>query len=471
MARRVYGYARVSGAEQGRTGTSLAGQSEAIERYAAAHGLRAPDIRIEVDSGANESRVELAAVLGELSDGDVVLVTRVDRWSRDIVHAVKTVRDLVARGVRWIAIEDGIDASTPNGASTLGIMAWAADNERQRIRERTVGRRKALRDQGHFVEGLPPIGYARGKKRNLVVVPAEADVVREAYRLCIDGRSLRQIAKTMRLLMPERHKWDHPSLHRVLRNRVYLGQLKTTRGEWIDAHDAIITRSVFERAQRAMQSRRKGGRRASATRTNEWLLRSIASCSKCGARMGPAYGGTRRVGVEINYYACNTRLADRSCSLPYCRVEAHDEAALELLGDQLAALRDELATPSTSGKRKRPSTKRRRGQLMQRRARLIDLAADGHLESADLQTRLDAIDRSLADLDDLDQSRAASDAAESPEARRHALRSIQAIEATLAAAPVPARREILTALAERITLDGEHVIIEWKPLENLVREL
>src|SRR5688572_23275956 len=104
---RVLAYVRVSGAEQGRTGTSLAGQREEISRYCAIRGYPAPTFRVEVESAAAakiERRDELRSLIIDTHAGDLVVVSKVDRWSRDIVYCVKSVRELVARGVGWHSI-------------------------------------------------------------------------------------------------------------------------------------------------------------------------------------------------------------------------------------------------------------------------------------------------------------------------------------------------------------------------------
>jgi DNA invertase Pin-like site-specific DNA recombinase len=209
--RRVFGYVRVSGAEQGRTGTSLEGQREEIERHCAARGFPAPRIVLEVASAGREKleqRVELKAMLLELVAGDLVVVTKVDRWSRDIAWGVQSVRDLVARGIGWTSIGENLDATTAQGDSTLGIMSWVADQERARIRERTVGRRKELRDLGLYVEGRAPVGYERHARR-LRVVEGDAEIVRQVYAWSVGGASIGQIVARLRAEHPSRHGWDH----------------------------------------------------------------------------------------------------------------------------------------------------------------------------------------------------------------------------------------------------------------------
>lgn len=464
--RRVHGYCRVSGAEQGRSGTSLDAQREALARYCAAAGLPAPDLHVEVESGSAaklERRVELHALIAAAAAGDLVIVTKVDRWSRDIVFAVKSVRDLVARGVRWVSIGEGIDASTPQGDSTLGIMAWVADQERQRIRERTVGRRRELRDLGCYVEGLPPVGYRRGRDRRLEVVEADAALVLDVFRRCVAGASIGDIAEHLQVEHPDRHGWDHKTIHKMLRSRVYLGETTTSAGVWTPAHEPIVPRDLWERAQAALSSRRLGGRKASSeARTAGWLLRGLATCAVCGARMGAAYGGA-------GYYACAARLRGDGCDARYVRVPEADEAVAALAEGRLAELRRELARgPSPAPAPAPVDTAAKKDALLKRRERTLDLAADGAITRDELRERLARIE---AEIGRLEVHAAAADRAaraREPAARREVLAELTAIRSAWARATVAERRDVVRRLARRIALEaGAPPRIEWLPVEDL----
>jgi len=96
---RVLAYLRVSGQEQGRSGTSLEAQRDEIARWARANEHASPAFFSEIESGSaarTEARAELARLTAEARPGAIVVVCAVDRWSRDIVHAVASVRALVA---------------------------------------------------------------------------------------------------------------------------------------------------------------------------------------------------------------------------------------------------------------------------------------------------------------------------------------------------------------------------------------
>src|SRR5678815_2181458 len=92
--KRVIAYARVSGQEQGRRGTSLDGQREEIERYCRSADLPEPKLFVEIESAGAEKlerRAVLRQLLSEIRDGDLVIVSKQDRWSRDVLFYLQSV--------------------------------------------------------------------------------------------------------------------------------------------------------------------------------------------------------------------------------------------------------------------------------------------------------------------------------------------------------------------------------------------
>lgn len=470
---RVFGYARVSGAEQGKHGTSLGAQQDEIRRYCELHRLPKPTLFVEVESadGAKlERRVELARLLELAGRGDLVLVTRVDRWSRDIAHAVNSVRELVARGVRWVAISDSIDAATPHGDSTLGIMAWAADQERRRIRDRTVGRRKALRDEGKYVEGPAPVGYRRARGHVLEVVPDEAAVIQALFERCAEGQSLRELAASLARDF-DFHR-DKQPLHRMIRNRVYLGEVKDSKGVWLpQIHEPIVSPELWARAHTAIAKRRLGGRKPSSqSRTAAWLLRSLAVCAACGRRMTSAYV-ERRKGVYTDYYLCRGRQTKAGCMAPYVPVKRTDALMGDLALDRLHDLREELGRPPARARKDR-HRQQSTAQLDRKRERLIDMAADGTITVNDLRQRLKAVDERLAEVAARAEAERRRNATHEPEIRRQLSADTGFIRQSWAQIAVPERREIVTLLAARVAIAADREPeVAWREPGDLRQEL
>ena len=465
---RVLAYCRVSSRDQGDRGTSLDGQRERIVAWCRDHDFPAPQVFVEVESGGEErreKRAELERLLAEARAGDLVVTILVDRWTRDVVAGVQDVRALLAKGVGWYAIEEEIDATTDAGKDALGQRAAGAEAERRRIRRRTVGARNRSRDQGLWVEGPAPYGYRRGDRAkreqlHLEVVPEEARVLRGAFERCANGRSLDEIAEWLNVEKGSDH--DRVVVWRLLRNRVYLGEVRSSAGAWIRATwEPIVDRDLFERAKAARLERRKGGRKPSeGARTASWLLRGLAACPRCGARMGAAY--SRNCG----YYACNARLRPGTCDADYARVDRVDARANEQALERLLELRRELAKPSAEAP-KATDFGPRKSQLVAELGRAETMAVRGALSEEGLRRQRTRIDEELGRIAVAEAAAARALSAHDVEARRQALTEVRRMQRAWELAPVELRRACLTVLAKAIRIEAEDVAIEWKTADEL----
>lgn len=468
MYRRVLAYVRVSSAGQERDGTSLDGQREEILRYCTAQGLPEPRLVVEVESAGAEKldrRAKLRALLADVADGDLVLVTKQDRWSRDVLFYVQSTREIMARGARFFSLAERFDPSTPEGAFAATIMAATAEHEHARIKARTVGRRKELRAQGFWVEGPPPFGY-RVRDRRLVVEPREAEIVGGLFKRCIAGASTAQLVEWIREHAPKLAY--RKSLSTMLHARWYVGEMRGVDGVWRPTHEPIVERGLFDRAAAALVSRRLGGMRArSDSRTADWLCRGLVSCGVCGARMGGAYRGER------SYLACRARLAPRggrpACGAPYAQVPLVDAQLAERARARLLELRKELAQGEAPKAAQTTGTQAKIERVQAKRARTLDLMTDGTIESDDGRARLAKIDADIATIaSDLRAEESQARAAR-PEVRREVLREVRELERAWKAAPMPKRREILAKLAERITVRDGKVDVAWRSVAELAR--
>lgn len=475
--RRVFGYCRVSSAGQEKSGTSLEGQRDEITRWCAAQGYPAPTLAVEVESGSAEKierRVEQVRLTAEAQSGDVVVVVAVDRWSRDIVHAVSSVRALVARGVRWCSIREALDAATPHGDSTLGIMSWTADQERRRIRERTVGRRRELTDAGLYVLGRVPIGY-KAEARRLHVVPEEADLVRGIFERCADGESMPEIAATLPPVR-SRTRWTVHAVHRILKCRYVLGEARQSDGTWTpDTHPAIVDRDLWERAHAAARKRVSGGRKYATGESSVRLLRGLAVCSACGRKVSVRFGAKHQRadpgGSHAHYYICRGSLA-HECKEGWIRAHDVDEEAAALAVARLVDLREELARPATAAAPRKPhDATATLARIEVRKRNAIDLATDGAMDAKQLRAALARLDEEAAKVrrqaDDEAREAAAAERAADPKRRAALLRDARTWRDGWAKMDVATRRVVLAALAVRVEVGRRGVRCVWRSAADL----
>lgn len=81
-------------------------------------------------------RQQLEACMDYLRDGDTLVVTKLDRLARNVVHLGQLVSMLKGKGVGLRILDLGIDTSTPTGELVLNMMGAVAQLERQMMLER-----------------------------------------------------------------------------------------------------------------------------------------------------------------------------------------------------------------------------------------------------------------------------------------------------------------------------------------------
>ena len=145
----VVGYVRVSTSEQGDSRLGLEAQSRAIEREADRRGWTVVPVA-DVASGRDLDRpgAETALDLLQRRQAGVLVVAKLDRWSRLLLDAAATMQR--ARRERWafVALDLGVDTTTATGRLVANVMASVAEWEREVIGQRTAEALAAKRAQG-----------------------------------------------------------------------------------------------------------------------------------------------------------------------------------------------------------------------------------------------------------------------------------------------------------------------------------
>ena len=165
-----FGYTRVSTVAQ-----TLDQQNQALE----AAGVS--KILSDTMSGARDDRPGLAALMDQLRLGDTVVVWKLDRLGRNMLHILETVKSLTEMGVTLVSTSDGIDSSTAAGRMMIGVLGSLAEYERELIRERTALKRESSRANG--------TRFGRPRKVH------DTEHIATANRMKADGHTGKDIAK------------------------------------------------------------------------------------------------------------------------------------------------------------------------------------------------------------------------------------------------------------------------------------
>ena len=148
---RIIGYCRVSTQEQGRSGLSLQAQRSAIQTEAKRRGWA--DIRIVIDkdySAKDLRRPGIQEALEALSKGDVdvLMVAKLDRLSRSLLDFALLMERSQREGWSIVALDLGVDTTTPGGEMMANVMASFSQFERRLIGERTSAALQAAKARG-----------------------------------------------------------------------------------------------------------------------------------------------------------------------------------------------------------------------------------------------------------------------------------------------------------------------------------
>src|SRR2546425_9224912 len=163
----MVGYARVSTSDQ-----DVSLQWEALRRA----GCQEPHIFYDTASGAHAARPGLEACLRALAPGDLLVVWRLDRLGRSMVHLVTLIEGLLQRQVGFRSLGDGaIDTTTASGELVFPIFSALAQFERRLIQERTLAG--------------PAAAPARGRRGGRRALQPGDPQVQLAYTMHVDHRS------------------------------------------------------------------------------------------------------------------------------------------------------------------------------------------------------------------------------------------------------------------------------------------
>jgi len=169
----IIGYARVSTSDQ-----NLDAQLNRLRE------ARAERIFEEKVTGTKRQRVQLDALLDQLRDGDVVVVTKYDRLARSLKDLLEIVEAIRNEGAGFRSLAEDIDTTTSAGRLIFHVFASIAEFERDRISERTKEGLAAARKRGR-VGGRPPALSSNQRT--------------EVRKMRDEGRSIPEIARLFKV--------------------------------------------------------------------------------------------------------------------------------------------------------------------------------------------------------------------------------------------------------------------------------
>jgi len=148
---RVLGYARCSTSEQAESGLGIAAQDATIRSECQRRGWELVEVVTdEGESGKSLDRPGLQAALARVADHEIdgLVAAKLDRISRSVRDFADLLEWFSATGASLVAVDVGVDTSTPGGKLVCGVFSAVSEWERDVIASRTRDGLAALRSKG-----------------------------------------------------------------------------------------------------------------------------------------------------------------------------------------------------------------------------------------------------------------------------------------------------------------------------------
>lgn len=252
-------------------------------------------------AGRDEFRRMIAAA--EKGEIDIILTKSIQRFARNTVDLLDTVRHLKDIGVEVRFEKEHINSLSGDGELMLTILASFAQEE-----SRSISENCKWRIRKRFQAGIPSFHFSvygyRWEGDEMVIVPEEAEVVRRIYRDYLAGKGLVEISRELvaeGCTTRRNCLWSGPGIKLILTNVTYTGNLllqkefvsdhiskvrKQNRGElpqyYVEGtHPAIIDRETFDAVQSERARRKALGQRANKG-LNTSCFTGRLKCPHCG---------------------------------------------------------------------------------------------------------------------------------------------------------------------------------------------
>ena len=320
-------YCRVSTDEQKKFGISVDDQKNSLTRYCKENKLKIYDYYIDegVSAGTISKRKEFVRLLKDLDNIDLIIFTKLDRFSRNVRDANNLLVELDKHNTAFRAIdEDDVDVSTSDGRFIFNLKVNLAEHERNKDSERINRVNKYKYHTARTVcSGAKIFGYNISKEKKLIINEKEAEQVNELFDKYIETNNLNE---TTRWFQTNIKKRSFSSVRLYLTNTAYIGQYKhirkkTKEVEIIEGFSpAIVDEEKFKKVQEMLEKNVKSYTQGIGKENGNkkaYIFNGILYC-KCGKKLSGKHSKGK------HYYVCKraqTKLCDNHIHLSELNLE------------------------------------------------------------------------------------------------------------------------------------------------------
>lgn len=269
-------------------------------------------------SGGSMDRPALNRLMSDIEQNliDCVVVYKVDRLSRSITDFCKIMDLFDSHNVTFVSVTQAFNTTTSMGRLTLNILLSFAQFEREVIGERIRDKIAALKRKGRYTGGRPILGYDIDPSGNgLLINKEESKIVRHIFERFLILRSPLKTAQELNSLGYRTkqwvsstgtnhggNKWSRTGMYRLLKNRLYIGQIRHKNKYYDGEHEPIISKQQWNQVQ-AIISENQKIREGLLRVKPPALLQRIIRCSHCNCAM--TQSSTMKNGKKYRYYTCS----------------------------------------------------------------------------------------------------------------------------------------------------------------------
>ena len=326
-------------------------------------------------TGTNtKKREEFNRMIQDCMDGniDMIITKSISRFARNTLDCLKYIRELKEKNIPVFFEKENINTMDSKGEVLLTIMASLAQQESQSLSQNIkLGLQYRFQNGEVRVNHSRFLGYTKDEEGNLIIEPAEAEVVKRIYREYLEGASLLQIGRGLEadgiLTGAGKTKWRPETLKKILQNEKYIGDALLQKTYTVDflnkkrvqnkgivpqyyvenSHEPIIPRDLYMQVQEEMIRRAnlhggKGGKKR--VYSSKYALSSIVYCGQCGDIYRRVHWNNR--GYKSIVWRCVSRLEEKGseCTAPTINEETLQAAVVKAINELLTKKEPFLST-------------------------------------------------------------------------------------------------------------------------------
>ena len=323
------------------------------------------------DEGISGTKVDarsgLLSMLSDCEEGkiDLIITKSISRFARNTTDCLEMVRKLIDLGIYIIFEKEKIHTGSMESELMLSILAGLAESESVSISQNSKWSIRKRFEKGTFIISYPPYGYDN-VDGEMLIVPEQAEIVKEIFASCLAGNGTYTIAKRLNdrgIPTKKGGKWHGSTINGILTNEKYTGDAifqktytdssfrrHTNYGEQdmflcAGHHEAIVSHEDFDKVREILDRRaiEKGNGSNTSRYQKRYAFSGRIKCGNCGS----SFKRRQHYKPSGDYVAwtCDTHLRDKdACSMLYIEDEAI-KAAFATLMNKLIFGHQEILKP------------------------------------------------------------------------------------------------------------------------------